>query len=388
MGNDAVSTTTAQQWRTERRRLNQTRAAVAAAAAQLYPPDQRLDHLDFLTTPLWLPIAPVHLDAVTLRMSATEPPSTLTDTAPEAEHIRFLSVMGAPYASYTDAIAAIDPPATFEDRPAYRLLDVDLAAGTGQLTFGVDTYFRKLGLAEACAHETSRALSSSDGSALSWSDLPLRQRAGDPFDLTARCVVPDVQTLTLRRVRRDGSATFLVHWRDPAKVATNGGLYGLVPSGEFQPTTAADHDRLGDFNLWLTVVRELSEEVLGQPERRGEGAPLDYGSWPFYRTLDHARTQGRLRVYFLGVGVDPLTLAASIMTVAVFDDDLFDEVFAGAVQVNDEGVMTAAAGASRVTDGFPFTEDTVARLLQNGMTPPSAATLHRAWTLSGQLTDR
>jgi len=36
----------------------------------------------------------------------------------------------------------------------------------------------------------------------------------------------------------------------------------------------------------------------------------------------------------LGVGLDTLTLTATILTVAVFDDDVFDELFGGAVQIN------------------------------------------------------
>ncbi|WP_432575068.1 helix-turn-helix domain-containing protein [Kineococcus sp. SYSU DK005] len=390
MSEDAAPATTAQHWRAERGLLNQTRAVAAHAAAGLYPPAQRLEHLPFLSTPRWLAPAPIPLDALSLQLREDEQPAVLSDTAAEAAHVRPLSASGVPFTSYTDALAAIARPATFEDRPAYRLLDVDLSAAAGRLTFSVDTYFRKLGLAEACAHESSRALHASAGAALSWADLPLRQRIGDPFDLTTRSVVPDVQTLTLRRSRARGGATFLVHWRDPAKVATNAGLHGLVPTGEFQPTTGAtatagEQERTGDFDLWHTIVKELSEEVLGRPERGGEETPVDYEHWPFLRTLQQARTGGRLQVHFLGIGVDPLTLAASIMTVAVFDDDLFDQVFADAVAVNAEGVLTAAAGTCRVSDGFPFTEQAIAHLLHGGMTPPSAATLHRAWTLRRHL---
>jgi hypothetical protein len=106
--------------------------------------------------------------------------------------------------------------------------------------------------------------------------MPLRALIGDPFDLRRRSVIPDIQTLTLRRDRSTGTATFLLHWRDPAKVATDGGIYGLIPAGEFQPSGIASHDRANDLDLWRNTAREYSEEILGEPERGVSSAePLD-----------------------------------------------------------------------------------------------------------------
>jgi hypothetical protein len=97
--------------------------------------------------------------------------------------------------------------------------------------------------------------------------------------------MPAIETLTLRRNRKTGEATFLLHWRDPAKVATAAGIYGLIPAREFQPSTIATHDRENDFSLWRSMVREYSEELLGEPERDGgSGEVLDYGDWPLYRS--------------------------------------------------------------------------------------------------------
>lgn len=83
--------------------------------------------------------------------------------------------------------------------------------------------------------------------------------------------------MTIRRVRRTGEATFLLHWRDPGKVATGAGSHALIPAGEFQPSSAARWDRHNDFDLWWCLVREYAEELLGEPERDGSsGEPLDY----------------------------------------------------------------------------------------------------------------
>ena len=79
--------------------------------------------------------------------------------------------------------------------------------------------------------------------------------------------------------------------------------------------------------------------------------------------------------------IDPLTLGATILTAAVFDDDVFDEAFGAAVRVNAEGVLISAVGSTRVTDGLPFDKSTVTRLLrEEPMAPSSSGTLERAWT--------
>jgi hypothetical protein len=139
--------------------------------------------------------------------------------------------------------------------------------------------------------------------------------------------------------------------------------------------------------MWRNVVREYSEELLGEPERDGSsGAILDYDAWPLFRLLQDARESGRLAVHCLGVTIDPLTLGATILTTAVFDDDVFDEAFGAAVRVNAEGVLISAAGTTRVTDGLPFDESTVTRLLRDEpMAPSSASTLDRAWTFRDAL---
>ena len=55
-------------------------------------------------------------------------------------------------------------------------------------------------------------------------------------------------------------------------VATIPGLAGLVPAGEFQPTSAAHAALRSDADVWRCVMREFAEEILGRPdlnEQRG-----------------------------------------------------------------------------------------------------------------------
>jgi hypothetical protein len=157
------------------------------------------------------------------------------------------------------------------------------------MTFALATYFDKLDVSEAIAHELAIAPSAQGKKPRAdWSELPLRGLIGDPFDLLRRALMPAIETLTLRRQRDTGKATFLLHWRDPAKVATAGGIYGLIPAGEFQPSTIATWDRENDFDLWRSMVREYSEELLGEPERDGSQAePLNYEEWSLYRSLEN-----------------------------------------------------------------------------------------------------
>ncbi len=143
--------------------------------------------------------------------------------------------------------------------------------------------------------------------------------------------------MTLRR-SGPGQASFLLHWRDPARVTNAGGLYQVMPVDIFQPADDNPASVPHDLDLWHGLAREFSEELLGAPEDyAGLGSPVRYEQWPFFRRLTQARHTGGLRVWIVGLGVDPLTMMTDILTAAVFDAELFDEVFAGLVAVNSEG---------------------------------------------------
>ena len=104
---------------------------------------------------------------------------------------------------------------------------------------------------------------------------------------------------------------------------------------------------------------------------------LDYGRWPFYRQLVEARQAGRLAVHCLGLGVDPVTFATDVLTVAVFDGAEFDAAFGGLVALNAEGRVITGGRA----EGIPFTEETVTRLTGDDepVQASGAALLQLAW---------
>lgn len=190
-----------------------------------------------------------------------------------------------------------------------------------------------------------------------------------------------IATLTIRRNTADGLGTFFLLARDPAKVAQGGGQYGVIPAGEFQPSCIAPACMQDDLDLWRNIVREYSEELLGQPEHDGSsGQPLDYECWPFYRAVARACESGHLRAYVLGVVLNALTLNSAIMTAVIIDDVAFDDLFRNLVSITAEGQVVTALDSDESMKGLPFTEATVQRFLHHEpLGGTSAACLELAW---------
>ena len=370
-----------ERWRQVRGFLHQHRHELCQLAARLYPDVPRVASTALLCRGRWLPDQPLNLDDLRLGW-AGQPPAPLADgTGPASAHVRPRLAAGGRHRGYADAIAALDAPALFGNRACYRLLDAGLA-GSPELTFGRGWYFDGVNLGHAVAHELAAAWQDSSG-AIALADLPLRALVGDPCLLRQRCAISAVTTLTLRRPPR-GQATFVLHWRDPAKVNNGGGLYQVMPVGIFQPVAGTPAAEKNDLSLWRCMTREFSEEFLGTTEDYDtQDGLLDYGGWPFYRRLTSAREAGALSVWCLGVGVDPLTLATDILTVAVFDSDLYDAVFDGLVELNAEGRVVSVDGSAAI----PCTAATVGRF-SGGSEPTQAAgaaLLRLAWQHQGLL---
>jgi hypothetical protein len=383
----ALTGESAERWRAVRKVLTAHRHELGQVAARLYPEVLRVASADLLCRDEWVPAAPLRLDDLALHWDEGGPdqdgdPGHRSGAGPAAgryaeasREVRPARPDGERYGSYTEAVAALDRPELFENRPCYRLLDARLTGPAG-LRLGETSYFEGIDLGHAVAHELAAAWERA-GDAVSIADLPLRSLAGDPCALPRRQSLIAVTTLTLRRDAA-GAASFVLHWRDPAKVNHGGGLYQVMPVGLFQPVTAATAALHHDLSLWKSMAREYSEEFLGTSEDyQTSGGLLDYDGWPFYRRLTGAMRAGRLSVHCLGLGVDPLSFATDLLAVAVFDADLFDSEFAGLVARNAEGrVITGGDSA-----GIPFTADTIARLT-GGSEPfqaAGAALLRLAW---------
>jgi hypothetical protein len=211
-------------------------------------------------------------------------------------------------------------------------------------------------------------------------DLPLRELVGEPWDLARRFTNVAVSTLTLRVDRAAGQISFPLHWRDPGKVGHAGGLYQVVPAGMFQASSEAPCNQVSEFDLWRCMQREFAEELLGMPEEYGPaGSSIDYESWPFARQMSQARADGSLSAWVVGAGVDPLTFATDILTVAA----VFDDLLGNMVHANAEGRLLLGEGR-----GLSFTAATIDRLLANEpMQAAGAALLRLGWHYRDDLAD-
>ena len=381
---DAPSEVVASQlaWRGERRWLNQHRSELARLAVRIYAEDLRVPRSPLIASPDWQLSQPVELGSLALELDEGPQRVVVDGSEPEAAALLPLRSPGRRFDRYTAAIRHLDPPQLFESRPSYRLLSG--VPTRSRLRFGMGAYFDKLDVSEALGHELAAVCTELGGvpesPAALEGRLPFRELLGDPFDTQRRAVIPAVTTLTLRLRRYPAAPSFLLHWRDPAKVATAAGIYDVVPAGEFQPSSVALWDRRCDFDLWRNIVREYSEELLGTPEHDGTRTqPIDYEGWPLFQQLTQARSDGTAYTAVLGIGLDALTLAATILTVVVLDDDVFTQVFGDAVRLNDEGEIVNVAGGAPI-DGVPFTEENVTRMLTaEPMASPGAACLSLAW---------
>lgn len=342
--------------------LNRDRHALAMRAAAGYPAGLRVAGTPLLAPPSWRLAAPVPLGAIRLEFRPAHPPPGVPDLAALAPYALPERADGTRYRRYSDVVAALAPPAVFENRPVYRLVAADLAGAAGpRLAFGRGRFFDGVDAGGAAGHEyaATRPGAPAGGAGR----CPYRDALGGPAGLSRRSATVAVSALTLRHDRSAGTASFPLHYRQPGKVSHAGGLYQVVPVGVFQPSGEAPWNEANDFSLWRGLLREYAEELLGADEDHGsERAPIDYDGWPLARAMTNGLAGGRVRAWCLGLGADPLTFALDLLAVVVIDAPLYDDLFGALVDVNAEG---------RVIAPRPFDEPTVTRLL--GCAPLQAA---------------
>ena len=372
-----VTSESEQQWLRVHAYLNRYRHDLAVRAAAGYPAADRVAGTPLLAPPAWRPRIPVPLGDVRLEFREEAPAPRVTDVADIAPELLPARADGTRYRRYSDVVRELASPAIFENRSTYRLLDADLAGERPHLTFTRGRFFDGVDVGGPAAHEFAAA----------WQGHATRGTAdcgsviGDPWDPAARPAVIAAGALTLRHDRAAGTASFPLHWRDPARVGHAGGMYQVIPVGIFQPSGEAPWNEANDFDLWRGMLREFAEELLGADEDHGsERAPIDYDRWPFARAMTDALRDGRIRAYCLGLGADPLTFALDLLTVVVIDAPLYDELFGELAERNAEGTVLKPR---------PFDEPTIAELIANEPVQAAGAALlrlaiaHRGLLLGG-----
>ena len=364
-----------QQWLRVSDHLRRNRYPLALEAVGHYPETSRVAGTPLLAAPGWQPAAPIPLSRIRLELRPQAP-------RPELPDVRALVPLALPsrpdgtrYQRYSDAIGELAAPVVFENRPIYRLLAAELAGDEPRLVFGRGRFFDGINVGGVAGFEYAAA------------DLGLidrcayREAFGDPTNLNVRSSAMATCALTLRYDRATGTATFPMHYRDPALVGHAGGLVQVIPVGIFQPSGEAEWNEANDFDLWRGLLREYAEELLGASEEYGsEDAPIDYAALPLARAMTEGLASGAIRAYCLGLGTDPLTYAMDLLAAVVIDAPLYDELFGALVSDNAEG---------RVLTPRPFDEPSVKELLTQAPLQAAAAALltlahaHRDVLLNG-----
>jgi hypothetical protein len=370
-----VTSESEQEWLRVHAYLNRNRHDLAVRAAAGYPAANRVAGTPLLAPPAWRPRFPAPLGDVRLEFREQAPAPRVTDIADIAPQQLPARADGTRYRRYSDVVLELASPAIFENRSTYRLLDADLTGERPHLTFTRGRFFDGVDVGGPAAHEFAAAeLQANRG-------LPLRHAIGDPWDPAARPAVIAAGALTLRHDRAAGTASFPLHWRDPARVGHAGGMYQVIPVGIFQPSGEAPWNEANDFDLWRGMLREFAEELLGADEDHGsERAPIDYDRWPFARAMTDALRDGRIRAYCLGLGADPLTFALDLLTAVVIDAPLYDELFGELAEHNAEGTVLKPR---------PFDEATIDQLTTREPVQAAGAALlklaiaHRGILLGG-----
>lgn len=362
------------EWLAVRRHLLARRYELGRTAADAYPSIPRVPGTPLLTAAHWLPAEPLPLNDLRLRLT-TAPVPPGVDGGEGDEITRPTRRDRRQYPTYAHAMRELEG-RRFQNRGTYRLLDADLQ--TGEMRLGLGRYADGLDVGEAAGHEFAATDLWPDRSPR----MPLRRAVGDPRDLTGRPANVAISALTLRRDTATGSASFLLHWRDPSKVGHAGGLYQVVPVGMFQASGEEPWNVDNDFSLWRCLTREYAEELLGEAEDYDNAnGPIDYAAWPFAADLNAAKWSGTVRAYCLGLGVDPLTFATDLLVAVVIDAEAYDDLFGAAVVLNDEGrVLRALEGLTPGAHGLRFDEHTIGRFASDEpMQAAGAAVLSRAW---------
>ncbi|WP_435226605.1 transcriptional regulator [Streptomyces sp. Tue6028] len=342
------------------------------------PSLERIGGTSLLWEAAMRPPTPIPLSAVAVEWQDT-PPSVNRPLIRAARRCLPKESKAHRYERYSSAMWALARPTLFEDRPSFRLVRADWRhPGGPRLVFGTGQYFDLIDQNEAVAHELAVATKRVSQARPPWRALPMRRLlAHDPLLLAERVVLPAVGTLTLRRTP-DGQGTFFLLYREAGHVATGEGTYGPIPAGMVQPASFSPLAHRQDLDLWRTIMREYNEEFLGAPEARGDsGTEVDYDQPP-YSLLNAAIAEGSLRVWCLGMALEPLNLAVCLLTVAVFEADTFDTIFAEAVERNEEGIVISGPRSNGTITGLPLDAASVSDLPSSRMSSPAAGLLQLA----------
>jgi len=320
------------------------------------------DEVPLLVGKKWLPDKPIPLERVTLE--SVPDPGVNISLYPRKLPIHD----GGKYKKYSDAIVDLDKPKKFDPNDQYRLLEVD---GT-RLTFSKKkyVYFDKIDYGGYLLYELASGYLSRYGAALRSNRKRVFKKLRTPSDYVT---LTGISTLT---ILHDGEALrIIMHIRGKSETAYAMGTNHVIPAGEFQPSCKAPTSFKSDFDFWKNIMREYAEEIGGMDEYDGNSSsPFKYETEPFM-SLQNEKTKNNIKVFYLGIGLDVMTLQGEILTAAVFKEETFKKIFPKVINENREGKI--------ITDidrwGRPFTQEEYNSYLGEKTLATGEAILNIAW---------
>jgi hypothetical protein len=260
----------------------------------------------FIADPAWILAEPLELDQVDVRLTEENEVPPVAETGYEPL-LRYWPLGGddRPLRRYHEAVSQFGPPPRlWFNWPSYRLLGVGRRADGGfDLRVGTTTYWdgfdcwSALHFEAACQLRASEAARKKRATADASINGPYRESLKSPFTLANRNCAIGLSVLTVYRTPK--GAFFYLQRRAAAQVATLGGMAGLFPAGEFQPSSKAHAAIRPDADIWRCVMREFAEEFFGREDLNERGALVDYERESPFRELQQARERGRVRPYVL-----------------------------------------------------------------------------------------
>lgn len=319
--------------------------------------------IPMLAKPEWIPEVPLGLECVKVHwVDPAQAADRLKSARQRARKLMPFRDDKVKYDSRSQALSDLGHMSKLYNGFVYRPLAVNRLKDKFHISFTEGKYFDHLDTSEVLAYEAaSRML---DGKNIRTGSY--RASIADPFDLMERGTSLGVVTLTVRV--GETSCGFYMHHRSNDWVIAAPDVLHVIPAGEFTPADMSLESRKSDRAIWKTMVREYAEEFLDVEEAYGRGGkPIDYeNDYPF-SDITRARADGRMKVYFLGIALDALTLKPEILLVSLIEAAVFDEVFREMVPAGKEGTILVGPKQK----GIPFTKKNVDHYAK-GLTTRSA----------------
>lgn len=240
-----------------------------------------------------------------------------------------------------------------EDNVTYQLFSDKIESGLLAFSFYLSSYFRYVNCCEALSWELARnyhklpadikrrelesipdyakrILANSSSVNAPLNGLLVKRREIDPFDFAKRSVGVGINTICV--LAYPNRTVFLLHKRGSGSrlLGEAIGQTHVIPAGTFQPLCVDNSSdaKAFEFSFEHNVMREFAEELLDKETLIRHWAPECHPSDIYKRDNDLRKLkdlfdQGYVKQYFLGCGLDLVTLKLEIMSLVLVRMDKY-----------------------------------------------------------------